>query len=580
MKVRVSDQADFRRAGFDCLMHLTRPLLPFLILLVLSGCANLVPSKPLDRIWQSDPREPVWVHHSLPPVNGSIFLVQSGISFEGRQSARTMAIRKVAKSLLDRLQSSGIKFTVSERRRLQERFESEIEESRKTLVLKDQWEYKTLPDSGNPFHVESHAWVLVSLSVHFLSRIRQELMHQDRERFRRIRNRHSLALRLLKRYDWTGALLLFSQNLQAFQKIHSEHSFSSSSLRMFLRVYRNEASLWGQFLETVKIRPETSEVSPLQVELHPFHPFSFPIRIEFSISGMHHSLSGFRPVLSLEPLPGKLPFPPVPIYLRKDHSYPMAYRASFLWWSGDLVRYEESERKNVLTSSCTLSSSTGVSWCSVARLPDVLPGSSFRVVLRSGVNKSMSRKLEQAMKRVPGHFPIQFLGRRKRHTLLLRVLPKHFPKNTKTSEIDFKKSLGHFLSLNGFRVEIKGYLQTKRRKSSDLFQKDVLTVRIFPEKIRVSAIPSATIVLLKVPYDAYVRDRNGETLWERKGESEGVGIGRTEARKDALDGLKSVISVSLDALLWSASEEKKGDFFWTMRRSLLDGQAFCEKEEP
>ncbi|MHB1606499.1 MAG: hypothetical protein ACYCTV_08945 [Leptospirales bacterium] len=586
MRVLVVDQSfsglpSVRLFFLICFERLQRTFFSLACLFMLAGCASLSTSTAQDHIWQSDPREPVWVYHSLPPVNGNIFVVQSGISFNGVRNARKIAVRKVAGFLLDRLKSFGMKFTDAGERRLRRRFETEIEQNRRSLALKDHWEYKRLPNSDNPFRVESHAWVLVGVSVHFLTRLRHELMIQDRERFRRIQTRHSRTLRLLKRFDGTSALLLLSHNFQSFQKIHSERSFSGSGLRMFVKVYRNEASLWGQFLETIHIRSEYSESSPLNVPLHPFHPFSFPVRVGFKISGIWHSLSGFRPVLFLEPLPEKFPFPPVPIYQRKEHGFSMPYREAFLWWTGDLVRYEESEGKNVLVSSCTLTSKNGVSMCHVARLPDVLPGSKFRIVFYPGGKVPFSPKLDRAMRRVPGHFPIRFQGRRESHVLELRVVGRSMGIARGSNERDFRKSLGQLLSLKGFQVRPKGHVQKNRQKGLPVNQPDVLTVRIFPEKIRRSTIHSATIVLTKVPYDASVRNPMGELLWEKKGEMEGVGMGFPEARKDALDGLKTSVSRWLDADLWPIFGKKNGDdFFWTMRKSLLDGQAVCEKEVP
>ena len=540
------------------------------VFFVLAGCARIVSQGSQGRIWQSDPREPVWVTHSLPPAKGAIFLAGSGTSAKGRRFARKEAIRKLADSLLRTLESSGMNFTAPAREKLLARFEQSLDRKKTgPLVVEDRWEYKILPNPDDPFHVECHAWVLARVSVHFLNDVRHGLTVEDRERFRRIGERHRRIIRLLERSDGTKALLLLSRNRRSFSRIHSEHSFSKASLRRFVMLYRNEASLWGQFLETVEIRSGSSSSLPIRVSLHPFRSFSFPVRIRFRISGVWHALSGFRPGLSLEPLPEKLPFPPVPIYRRTGNVRHMPFRSAILWWAGDLGRYGQAERKNILASSCTVSSSDGVSVCHVRSVPEVLPDSSFRIVLEPAATENSARELTRVIERVPGHIPLHFLGRRATHVLDLRVIANFAGIPGKNTLSAFKTTLEKNLARDRFRIV---------RTASSPGLANVLGISLFRAKTMSLRVPSATIVVLTVPYRADVRDPSGNFLWERKGEARGAGFGVSEAWKDALSSLERSIPQRLDQLLWPISRGRSTDFFWSIRIPLLDGRAFCQEE--
>ncbi|MHB1286240.1 MAG: hypothetical protein ACYCYP_06720 [Leptospirales bacterium] len=564
-------------------------IVPILLgfVLVLSGCARIIQEKSQNRIWQSAPREPVWVHHALPPSQGSVFLVGSGRSESGRRSAREKAIGMLADSLVRTLESSGMRFTMRERAKLLGRFVEDLDRGKKgPLFIKDEWKYEYLPNSDDPFHVESRAWILADVSVRFLDGVRHELMSQDRERFRQIRMRHRKIVKLLGQFDGTEALLLLARNLRTFSRIHFENSFPKSSLGEFVLLYRNEASLWGQFLETVEIRPVARDFLPIQVSLYPFRPFRFPLKIKFRIAGVWHGLSGFRPMLFLEPLPEKLPFPPVPIYKRSNDVSRTPFTASMFWWAGDLGRYVKSQKYNILVSDCSVSSAGGISTCRITRVPDVSTKGFFKIVLVPGSSGGSDPDLDRVVGRISGRIPLKFLHRRANHPLDLRV-EIQVPGALKGKVGDvFRRTLEKNLLLKEFIMSrTSAGADSPKRLDQKVLRSalhprpvSVLTIRLFRERIRSVSIPSAMIVVLWIPYQVDVRDALGHILWQRKGEAKGTGIGIAEARVDALDGLEKDIPDKLDKLLWPLSIGKNWDFFWSTRTSLLNGLAFCQDE--
>ncbi len=568
--------------------HVRNALILVGFVLVLSGCARIVQEDSQNRIWQSSPREPVWVQHALPPSQGSVFLVGSGSSVNGRRSAREKAIRMVADSLVRTLTSSGIRFTERERGKLLDRLVQDLDREKKgPLFVKDEWKFEYLPDPDDPFHIEYRAWILADVSVHFLDGVRHELMREDQERFRRIKRRHRQIVRLLEQFDGTGALLLLSRNRRTFSRIHFDHSFTKRSFNEFVLLYRNEASLWGQFLETVEIQHVGRNSLPIRVPLYPFRPFQFPLKIKFRIAGVWHGLSGFRPVFSLEPLPEKLPFPPVPIYRRNNEASPTPITGAMLWWAGDLGRYAWSQKKNILVSDCSVSSAGGISTCRITRVPDVFTKGFFKIVLAPGSSVESDLDLNRVVGRITGRIPLKFLHRRANHPLDIRVDRNVSEALKGKLGTGFRRSLEDNLAMKEFilsRPPGSGPALPKRHDQKVLhsaFQSrpvSVLTIRLFRERIRSASIPSAMIVVLWIPYRVDVRDSMGHVLWERIGEAKGSGIGIAEARGDALDGLEKSIPDKLDKLLWPLSVGEQWDFFWSTRTSLLNGLVFCQDE--
>lgn len=556
------------------------------LVLFLDGCARLETASGPHAVWQSAPREPVWVRHALPPAKGNVYLVASAKSRASRREALGKARAKLAETLVTRLEEAGFHFTPASRGTLLEEFRGEMSNRKGPLVLEDFWEYETQPDGRNPFLLERHAWILVRAPVDFLRKVKERLGARDRWRFRRIRNRHLRLLRLLKKEDGTPALLLLAKNRHSFQEIHSLASLPQGDRNRYARILKEEYGLWSQFLGSSSVHSPFTEGHPLRVTNATGERTTFSLDARFRDNVRSHAISGFVPVLSLRPVLPLLPFPPPPILWRGDGVKNSPYRALSLYWSADLGWYGQYRIKNRLLYRCSRTAGDGESRCYVDRWPASGKRSLVHVGLAPGGNISDAMVARVIANKVHDRFPVLFPGPRGTHRLDLFVSmdpPFHGKKRGPEENTDFLKKFLSDLSREGFLVRAaenqhvpvnRNTFQKHRNDSSEA----LLLLHWHPLGSRSRMMGDNTLVVRKIGWNAEVRDGGGNVLWGAAGKLSGAGLSDKEALGEALDLLGKKVSGALSRLLWVRPMEAPDDRFMVMRASLLDSRAFCRED--
>lgn len=557
----------------------------WLLVLILDGCAHIETDSGPTAVWQSAPQEPVWVHHALPPSRGNVYLVARAKSRAGRPETLAKARETLAESLVKRLEASGLHFTAGSRRTLLERFRGEISRRKGPLVLVDSWEYETQPDTRNPFLLERHAWVLVRAPVNFLRNIKEELGSMDRQRFRRIRNRHLRLLAYLKQEDGTPSLILLAKNRRSFREIHAIASLSREDRKRYFLILKEEYGLWNQFLGSSSIRSSYNMDHPLKVTDATGSKTSFSLDARFRDNLRSHGISGFVPVLFLRPVLPLLPFPPPPILWRGGGVENTPYRALSLYWSGDLGWYGQYREKNRLLYRCSRTSGDGEGQCRVDRWPASGKTSLVHVGLVPGDDKTDSKVAWDLAKKVHGRFPVEFPGPRETHRLKISVsVDTSFHGNSLglREEADFLKNFASDLSREGFVVRLPGnrgkVLRRISREIGGAFSEAELRLHWHPLDSRSRILGGNKLVVRRIGWRAEVRDAGNHVLWGASGELSGAGVGGKEALEEALDMLGKNVSRTLSRLLWVRPGEEPDDRFMVMRAPLLDGRAYCVED--
>ncbi|MHB1925788.1 MAG: hypothetical protein ACYCRD_00765 [Leptospirillum sp.] len=556
------------------------------LVLILDGCAHIETDSGPTAVWQSAPQEPVWVHHALPPSRGNVYLVAQAKSRAGRPEALEKAREKLAESLVKRLEASGLHFTAGTRRTLLERFRGDTSRRNGPLVLVDSWEYETQPDTRNPFLLERHAWILVRAPVNFLRNVEEELGARDRQRFRRIRNRHLRLLGYLKQEDGTPSLILLAKNRRSFREIHAIASFSQKDRERYFLILKEEYGLWNQFLGSSSIRSSYNVDHPLKVTDTTGRKTTFSLYARFRDNFRSHGISGFVPVLSLRPVLPLLPFPPPPILWRGGGVGNTPYRALSLYWSGDLGWYGQYRVKNRLLYRCSRTSGDGKGQCRVDRWPASGNTSLVHVGLVPGDDKTDSTVARDIANKVHGRFPAEFPGPRETHRLKISVsVDPSFHGNSLglQEEADFLKNFASDLSREGFVVRLPGNQGKVRRRISPreiggAFSEAELRLHWHPLDARSRILGGNNLVVRRIGWGAEVRDAGNHVLWGASGELSGAGVGRKEALEEAMDMLGKNVSRTLSRLLWVRPGEEPDDRFMVMRAPLLDGRAYCVED--
>jgi len=557
-----------------------------LLFLILAGCAHIETDSGPPTVWQSAPQEPVWVHHALPPSRGNVYLVARAKTRAGRPEALEEARKTLAESLVKRLEASGLHFTAGTRGTLLERFREEISRRNGPLVLADSWEYETQPDTRNPFLLERHAWILVRAPVNFLQKFKEKLGAMDRQRFRRIQNRHLRLLRYLKQEDGTPSLIMLAKNRHSFREIHTTASLSRGDRERYALILKEEFGLWGQFLGSSSIRSPYDPDHPLEVTDTTGKTTSFSLDARFRDNLRSHGISGFVPVLSLRPVLPLLPFPPPPILWRGGSVVNAPYRALSLYWSGDLGWYGQYRFKNRLLYRCSRTIGDGESRCRVEHWPASGKSSLVHVTLAPGDDKTDSKVAMDIANKVHDRFPVVFPGPRETHRLKISIsMDPSFHGNSLGSqeEADFLKHFASDLSRAGFVVRLpenQGMVGRgiSPRKISGAFSEAEFRLHWHPLGSRSRILGGNNLVVRRIDWRAEVRDSGNHILWGASGELSGAGVGGKEALEEAMGMLGRKVSRTLSRLLWVRPGEGPDDRFMVMRLPLLDGRAYCAED--
>lgn len=556
--------------------------------LILDACAHIETDSGPPAVWQSAPQEPVWVHHALPPSRGNVYLVAPAESRAGRPEALEKARVTLAESLVKRLEASGLHFTAGTRRTLLDRFRGEISRQKGPLVLVDSWEYETQPDTRNPFLLDRHAWILVRAPVDFLRKVEAKLRSRDRQRFRRIRNRHLRLLGYLKQEDGTPSLILLAKNRHSFREIHTIASLSREDRERYALILKEEYGLWSQFLGSSSIRSSYNLDHPLRVTDASGKETSFSLDARFRDNIRSHGISGFVPILSLRPVLPLLPFPPPPILWRGGSVETAPYRALSLYWSGDLGWYGQYRLKNRLLYRCSRTSGDGESQCRVVHWPASGKSSLVHVGLAPGDEKTDSNVARDIANKVHGRFPVLFPGPRETHRLKISVsMDPSFDGHSLglQEEPAFLKNFASDLSREGFVVRLPGnqgksMRRISPRKTNGAFSLADLRLHWHLLDSRSRILGGNKLVVRRIGWRAEVRDGGNHVLWGASGELSGAGVGGREALEEALDMLGRKVSRTLSRLLWVRPGEEPDDRFTVMRFPLLDGRAYCAEDLP
>lgn len=558
----------------------------WLLVLILDGCAHIETDSGPPSVWQSAPQEPVWVHHSLPPSRGNVFLVAQARSRASRQDALEKARTTLAESLVRHLEASGLHFTAGTRRTLLDRFRGEISRRNRPLVLVDSWEYETQPDSRNPFLLERHAWILVRAPAAFLPKVEEKLRSMDRQRFSRIRNRHLRLLRYLKQEDGTPSLILLARNRHSFREIHAIASLSREDRERYARILKEEYGLWSQFLGSASIRSSFDSDHPLRVMDATGKETSFSLDARFRDNVRSHGIAGFAPILSLRPVLPLLPFPPPPIQWRGGSVEKSPYRALSLYWSGDLGWYGQYRAKNRLLYRCSRTSGDGESRCRVDHWPASGRTSMVHVGLAPGDKKTDSKVAGDIANKVHDRFPVVFPGPRETHRLKISVFMDpslHGNGFASQEEADFLKNFASDLFREGFVVRLPGkqgkiVQRISSRETSASFSQAELRLHWHLLDSRSRILGGNNLVVRRIGWRAEVREAGNHVLWGASGELSGAGVGGKEALEEGLDMLGKKVSRALSRLLWVRPGEEPDDRFMVMRIPLLDGRAYCAED--
>lgn len=531
-----------------------------------SACAHLASPVPSDRVWQSGPREPVWIRHPPGPAGPFFYIVREGVSDRGDLTATENAKRRIAVFLTDRFRRFQVRLSPTERERLILGWMHGMETKKGPLLAIDRWGYRKKTDPNNPSFLESHVWVLVKVPTDLIASLRERYSVQDRALLRRIDRTHARLNVAIARKNGFSILLFLAQNRDSFRGIHSFRSFSGRDSKHLNDIFLRESDLLGQFLETVKVAPSPFVPIPIPIRMSPFRVFDLPLTTTFSTGKSPVPLSHVRPVLAIRPLPDHAPFPPLPLYQRGQGVRKAPIRWTALVWASDLDRFQSEVSRRKFAYDCPGTNRRGKTVCRIRQMPVLASASRIDMGLETGSGKGRTfpGSMNRILARVRSRVAILREDSRYLHRLKIRL---QVPGTRLAASV--RKSLERAL------VE-KGYLlasadDTGRRIAT-------LSVRLF-SRSRGHTLSGGTVVVeLRIRYKASVLGQNGTLLWESRGFVTDVGFDAEEALREAADSLSGRVSNALDPDLWPRSDSPDLSGYRTLRYPILDGLALCSGE--
>ncbi len=568
---RVSVRRSGFRRGVRLIKKCARAFLFVTIGIAFSACAHLASPVPSDRIWQSDPREPVWVRHPPGPSSSFFYLVREGVSAGGDLQAAKSAEKRVAVFLAERFRTFQVRLSAAERERLILGWMHGMKAKKGPLLVIDRWGYAKKTDPDNPFFLESHVWVLVKVPADLIPSLRKRYSVQDRTLLRRIDRTHVRLNAAIARKNGFSVLVFLAQNRAAFRRIHSFRSFSGGESRLMNDIYLGESDLRAQFLATVNVAPIPSVPIPIPIRTGPFRAFNLPLSATFSTGKGPVPLSHVRPVLEIRPRPDHDPFPPIPLYQRGQggvRKIPIRWTA--IVWTSDLERFQRELARRKLLYDCPETDRRGMTVCRIRQVPNFTSGSRIDMGLEAGSDESRpyTGSLNKILSRVRSRVAILQEDSRYLHRLRIRVQAQGIH-----MAASVKKTLERALVK-------KGYLLASADDPGGLdgLRTATLFVRLSSSS-REHTLPGGTVVVeMRIRYKASVLGQEETLLWDSRGSVTDVGFDAEEAFREAADSLSGRISNALAPDLWPRPERPDLSRYRTLRYSILDGLALCSGE--
>lgn len=525
--------------------------------LLFSACARFPDESSGGVLWQSSPQIPVWVSHQLKTSPSLLWFVGKGVSGQSKEIAFSRAKSDAYRKIWEWFSYRKIRVLPAERRSIESIWEHGSPLRAKanfSLVSCHHTVSPTLCDNWfvqRSRHPEKReAWVLVSVEVTFLEKLKKAFLSEDKQLLSRMLLRDQAITESLSRGAALPAILALEKNQSSLSLFHSQTLMSSHRRQQLKRLSQKTFEEIWTIRRSITLSPYKLSKASLIIPVGEKIRIYYNWKLFFRMNGKTYLVKDMPLDLFLDPsrhfpdFPFLFLFPPSG-FSEKRTLWP--YQSLFL--AADIASLEKIRRSPWVEKKCVVTNSAGVSHCVLTHV--FVLRHKGRLCVRPFAGGG--RSIPNVFKGMISCFPVSFYHRREIHGISLNL------NVDRTLHQSFLQKLSEQLQDKGFLIH---------EGASNRYIGGLHVLSVDSESVGYATLHSESLL-----FHARFVDQNGTVRWERKIISRGFGFSKEEAEMDSVNRMVARIVRSMDRSVRTYNDPINSSFqgrMIPMRNALMD----------